>query len=181
MKISNYILQKYNTLKYNLININYHSYKMDKIDKKILEILQVNCQISNQDLAEQVALSPSSCLRRVNLLEEQGYIKKQVAILDPNKIGLNLTVLVLISLNTHQGKIMKGFEETIRLLPEVVQCYLITGQAADYLLKIIVPDLNTYQSFLLDKLTSINGVDNVHSSFILRDICDTTALPLDYV
>lgn len=154
---------------------------MDRTDKKILELLQSNCQISNQDLAELVALSPSSCLRRVKLLEEQGYIKKHVALLDPQKLGLNLTVIVLVGLNNHQPAIMREFEETVRFLPEVVQCYLITGQSADYLLKITVPDLNAYQLFLLGKLTCLNGVDSVHSSFILRDIFETTALPLDHL
>ena len=154
---------------------------MDRTDKKILEILQSNCHISNQELADLVALSPSPCLRRVNLLEEHGFIKKQVALLDPEKIGLNLTVIVLVGLNSHQPTIMQDFEETIRFLPEVIQCYLITGQSADYMLKIIVPDLNAYQSFLLGKLTRINGVGSVHSSFILRTISDTTALPLDHL
>lgn len=154
---------------------------IDRTDKKILEILQSNCQISNQELADLVALSPSPCLRRVKLLEENGYIHKQVALLNPEKVGLELTVLVLVGLNSHQPTIMSEFEETMRLLPEVIQCYLITGQSADYLLKIIVPDLKTYQSFLLGKLTGINGVSSVHSSFILRTICDTTALPLDHL
>ena len=154
---------------------------MDRIDKKILEVLQSNCQISNQELAELVALSPSPCLRRVKLLEESGYIKKQVALLDSEKIGLNLTVMVLVGLNNHKPEIMTTFEETIRLLPEVVQCYLITGQQADYILKVIVPNIETYQSFLLGKLTGINGVSSVHSSFILRTICDTTALPLEHL
>lgn len=154
---------------------------MDRTDKKILEIVQSNCQVSNLELAEMVALSPSPCLRRVKQLEEEGYIKKQVALLDPEKLGLKLTVIVLIGLNSHQAGIMSAFEEKISLLPEVVQCYLITGQSADYLLKIIIPDLNTYQSFLLDKLTSIEGVGSVHSSFILRTICETTALPLEHL
>lgn len=154
---------------------------MDRIDKKILELLQENCQISNQELADLVALSPSSCLRRVKLLEDQGYIKKQVALLEPEKIGLNLTVIILVGLSNHQPAMMQAFEDAVRFLPEVIQCYLITGQSADYLLKIIVPDLNAYQAFLLEKLTCINGVDNVHSSFILRNVCETTALPLDHL
>lgn len=154
---------------------------MDRIDKKILGLLQSDCQISNQDLADLVALSPSSCLRRVKLLEEQGYIKKQVALLAPEKIGLNLTVIVLVGLNNHQPAVMKEFEDRIRFLPEVIQCHLITGQSADYLLKIIVSDMNAYQAFLLGKLTCINSVDTVHSSFILRDICNTTVLPLDHL
>ena len=154
---------------------------MDRIDKKILDLLQSNCQISNQELADLVALSPSSCLRRVKLLEEQGYIKKQVALLAPEKLGLNLTVIVLVGLNNHQPAVMKEFEDTVRFMPEVIQCYLITGQSADYLLKIITPDLNAYQAFLLGKLTCINGVDSVHSSFILREVYDTTKLPLDHL
>ena len=154
---------------------------MDRTDKKILEILQSNGQISNQDLADQVALSPSPCLRRVKQLEEKGYISKQVTLLNPEKIGLGLTVVVLVGLNSHQPAIMNEFEDTMRLLPEVIQCYLITGQSADYMLKIVVPDLNAYQSFLLGKLTGINGVSSVHSSFILRTVCDTTELPLDHL
>ena len=139
---------------------------MDRIDKKILEILQSNCQISNQELADLVALSPSPCLRRVKLLEDNGYIKKQVALLNPEKLGLTLTVIILVGLKNHQPEVMNGFEETIRFYPEVIQCYLITGQSADYMLRIVVPDLNAYQEFLLSKLTNIDGVSSVHSSFI---------------
>ena len=154
---------------------------LDRIDKKILDILQSNCQISNQELADLVALSPSPCLRRVKLLEEHGYIKRQVAILDSEQLGLQLTVIVMVGLNNHQHAVMSAFEDTVRFLPEVVQCYLITGQSADYLLKVMVPDLQAYQSFLLNKLTAINGVDTVHSSFMLRSICETTAIPLDHL
>ncbi|WP_454781790.1 Lrp/AsnC family transcriptional regulator [Legionella sp. WA2022007384] len=154
---------------------------MDRTDKKILDILQSNCQINNQELADMVALSPSPCLRRVKLLEDNGYIKKKVALLEPEKLGLKLSVIVLVGLNSHQPAAMSQFEEAVRFLPEVVQCYLITGQSADYVLKVIVPDLNAYQSFLLDKLTRINGVTSVQSSFILRTICETTTLPLDHL
>jgi Lrp/AsnC family transcriptional regulator, leucine-responsive regulatory protein len=154
---------------------------MDRTDKKILEVLQSNCQINNQELADLVALSPSPCLRRVKLLEDKGYIKKKVALLDPEKLGLELSVIVLVGLNSHQPTIMNQFEEAVRFLPEVVQCHLITGQSADYLLKVIVPDLNAYQSFLLGKLTCINGVTSVQSSFILRTICETTTLPLGHL
>ncbi|KTD40514.1 hypothetical protein Lpar_1831 [Legionella parisiensis] len=154
---------------------------MDRTDKKILDILQSNCQINNQELADMVALSPSPCLRRVKLLEDNGYIKRMVALLEPEKIGLKLSVIVLVGLNSHQPAVMNQFEEAVRFLPEVIQCYLITGQSADYVLKVIVPDLNAYQSFLLDKLTRINGVTSVQSSFILRTICETTSLPLDHL
>ncbi len=154
---------------------------LDRTDKKILELLQSDSQISNQELAEKIALSPSPCLRRVKQLTDNGYINKQVTLLNPEKIGLSLIVIVLVGLNTHQPAVMNAFEETMQLLPEVIQCYLITGQSADYLLKIIVPDLKAYQDFLLGKLTGINGVSSVHSSFILRTVCDTTALPLDHL
>lgn len=90
-------------------------------------------------------------------------------------------MIVLVGLNSHQPSVMSQFEEAVRFLPEIVQCYLITGQSADYVLKVIVPDLNAYQSFLLDKLTRINGVTSVQSSFILRTICETTTLPLDHL
>lgn len=154
---------------------------MDKIDKKILDVLQKNCQISNFDLADQIALSPSSCLRRYKMLEEKGYIKKQVAILDPKKIGLPLTVLVLVGLNSHSAEIMSNFAETIQSFHEVTLCCLITGHSADYQLKVMVPSMEAYQHFLLKKLTCIKGVSSVQSSFVLQTIVDTTALPLDYI
>src|SRR5476651_2336619 len=105
---------------------------MDRIDKKILEVLQADGRISNQELAEQVALSPSPCLRRVKQLEEEGYIRGYVALLDPTKIGLQLTIMVSLTLTNHDPKVMKHFEETVASFPEVIQCYLITGQSADY-------------------------------------------------
>lgn len=154
---------------------------MDRIDKKILEILQSNGRISNQELAEKVALSPSPCLRRVKQLEDDGYISQYVTLLNPQKIGLQLTIIVLIGLSSHDAKKMKVFENKIAAIPEVVQCYLIAGQSADYLLKVIVPSLNDYQTFLLNKLTEIDGVSQVHSSFVLQQIVDKTALPLDHL
>ena len=151
---------------------------MDRIDKRILEILQTNCKIDNQALAEKIALSPSSCLRRVKRLEEEGYISKYVALLNPEKIGLSLTIMALVGLNSHDPKVMSNFEKIIRSLPEVIQCYLITGQSADYMLKIVVSTLNDYQAFVLNKLTRIEGVINLHSSFVLNKVTEKTALPL---
>jgi Lrp/AsnC family leucine-responsive transcriptional regulator len=154
---------------------------VDRIDKKILELLQLNSKINNQELAEKVALSPSPCLRRVKQLEEEGCIEKYVALLNPEKIGLQLTIVVSVGLISHDPKIMTNFEKTIKTFPEVIQCHLIAGQAQDYILKVIVPNLNEYQQFLLKKLTQINGVKNIHSSFVLRNIVDKTALPLDQI
>src|SRR5437867_1987164 len=104
--------------------------KIDRIDRKILEILQSDGHISNQDLAEKVALSPSPCLRRVKQLEDEGFIVKYVALLNPEKIGLSLTIMVLVGLDSHASDKMSSFEKSIASFPEVSQCYLITGQAA---------------------------------------------------
>lgn len=154
---------------------------LDRTDKKILEYLQKDARMSNQELADKVALSPSPCSRRVKILEDEGYIQKHVALLNPKKVGLDLTILVLIGLDGHAQEKMAGFEKAVSGMSEVVQCYLITGQSADYLLKVIVPDLAHYQTFLLNKLTRIKGVSSIHSSFVLRSITDSTALPLDHL
>lgn len=154
---------------------------IDRVDKKILECLQQDSRISNQDLADKIALSPSPCSRRVKILEDEGYIKKHVALVDPDKIGLALTILVSVGLDGHSQEKMESFEKKISAMPEVVQCYLITGQQADYLLKVLVPDLAHYQTFLLSKLSIIKGVSSIHSSFVLRSITDTTALPLNHL
>lgn len=154
---------------------------MDKIDKKILKLLQSNGRISNQDLADKVALSPSPCSRRVKQLEDEGYIEKYVTLLNPEKLGLQLSIIVLVGLDGHDAEKMSSFHKKMQALPEVVQCYLITGQEADYVLKVTVPSLKDYQSFLLEKLTCIKGVSSVRSSFILNSIVDKTELPLDHV
>lgn len=154
---------------------------MNSTDKKILDLLQNDGNISNQELADRIALSPSPCSRRVKQLEDEGYIRQYVALLDPIKIGLQLTIMVSVALINHDPKIMKNFEETVASFPEVIQCYLITGQSADYLIKVVVAHLDAYQHFLLKKLTIIDGVSQVHSSFVLQRIVDKTALPLDHL
>ena len=152
---------------------------MDRIDKHILELLQNNSKISNQELADMVSLSPSPCLRRVKQLEDNGYIDRYIALLNPKKLGLELTIIVSVGLSSHDHKIMTSFEEIIKTFPEVVQCHLIAGQAQDYMLKVVVSNLNDYQEFLLNKLTQIEGVRNIHSSFVLRSIVDQSSLPLN--
>ncbi len=154
---------------------------MDKIDKKILELLQLDSKLNNQELAEKVSLSPSPCLRRVKQLEEDGYINKYVALLNPEKLGLQLIIFVSVGLSTHEAKKMAKFEDVIKAIPEIVQCHLVAGQTEDYLLKVIVPSLAEYQTFLLNKLMQIDGVKTVHSSFVLRNIVDKTALPLGHL
>jgi Lrp/AsnC family leucine-responsive transcriptional regulator len=155
--------------------------KLDKTDRKILSLLQKDASLSNQELAEQVGLSPSPCLRRVKALEESGIIIGQVTLLDRKKLGLSLSVLIQISMDRHTPERFEEFESIISGLSEVQQCYLITGQDADYMLKVVVPDMDAYQEFLLNKVTRIPGVSGVHSSFVLRRVIDTTALPLGYV
>ena len=153
---------------------------MDRIDKKILTLLQHNGRLSNQELADEVALSPSPCLRRVKLLEDQKIIKKYVALLDHEALNLPLTVMLSVGLDKHTPERMKNFESAVKKIPEVAQCYLLTGQAADYLLTINTSSMTHYQKILLERITQIEGVTTVHSSFVLRKIVDKTNVPLDF-
>ena len=151
---------------------------LDKIDYAILKQLQKNSQISNQDLAEKVSLSPSPCLRRVKALEKAGFITSYVALLNPEKLDLQFTVMVSVGLNSHDPQIISNFEEKVKSFSEVTQCHLIAGQSQDYLLKVITKNLHAYQNFLMKKLTQVNGVHAVHSSFVLKNIVNSTAIPL---
>ncbi|QTN26595.1 Lrp/AsnC family transcriptional regulator [Rhodoferax sp. AJA081-3] len=150
--------------------------KLDRYDQHILEILQADGRINNQDLADRIGLSPSPCLRRVRALEESGLIVGYRALLDAKKLGLTLTALIHISMDKHTPERFANFEATVSLLPEVLECLLITGQNADYQLKVAVRDMDHYQALLLNKLASITGVTGVHSSFVLRQVLSKTAL-----
>jgi Lrp/AsnC family leucine-responsive transcriptional regulator len=150
--------------------------KLDRYDQHILEILQADGRINNQDLADRIGLSPSPCLRRVRALEESGLIVGYRALLDAKKLGLTLTALIHISMDKHTPERFANFEATVSLLPEVLECLLITGQNADYQLKVAVRDMDHYQALLLNKLASITGVTGVHSSFVLRQVLHKTAL-----
>jgi Lrp/AsnC family leucine-responsive transcriptional regulator len=150
--------------------------KLDRYDQHILEILQQDGRINNQDLADRIGLSPSPCLRRVKALEESGLIVGYRALLDAKKLGLTLTALIHISMDKHTPERFANFEATVGLLPEVLECLLITGQNADYQLKVAVRDMDHYQALLLNKLASITGVTGVHSSFVLRQVLSKTAL-----
>lgn len=155
--------------------------KLDRIDRRILEALQKDGGLSNQELAEQVGLSPSPCLRRVKALEEAGIILRRVTLLDRKKLGLSLTVILQIGMDRHTPERFQEFEATVASFPEVQECYLVTGQEADYQLKVVVPDMDAYQEFLLGKVTRIPGVSGVHSSFVLRRVVDNTEVPLGYL
>ncbi|MDE2342712.1 MAG: Lrp/AsnC family transcriptional regulator [Betaproteobacteria bacterium] len=151
---------------------------IDRLDQRILEVLQHEGRLSNQDLADRVGLSPSPCLRRVRALEESGVITGYRAQVDPKALGLSLMALIHISMDQHTPERFRHFESAVAKIPEVVECLLITGQAADYQLKVVVRDMEAYQELLLNRITQIKGVTGVHSSFVLRQVVERTALPV---
>jgi len=152
--------------------------EIDRYDRMILETLQAEGRISNQELAERIGLSPSPTLRRVRALEEAGFITGYRAVLDARRLGLTLTALIHISMDRHTPERFENFERAVAALPEVQECLLITGQTADYQLKVIVRDMDAYQELLLNRITRIEGVSDVHSSFVMRKVVDTTAMPV---
>jgi Lrp/AsnC family leucine-responsive transcriptional regulator len=155
---------------------------LDKIDRKILEVLQTNGRLTNLEVAERVNLSPSPCLRRIRRLEESGVIRQYAALLEPRKIGLGLLVFVNVRLEK-QGGAPRGkapadlFRAAIESWPEVVACYAMTGDM-DFLLKIYVEDMEHFSRLMKDQLLSHPAVIDVRSSFALESIKETTALPL---
>ena len=151
---------------------------MDRYDRAILEVIQNEGRISNQELADRVGLSPSPCLRRVRTLEESGIITGYRAIVDAKKMGLSLMAILMISMDRHTPERFANFDRIVADLPEVLECLLITGQDADYQLKVIVNDMDGYQRLLLDKITRIEGVSGVHSSFVMRQVVNKTAVPI---
>lgn len=150
---------------------------MDAKDRKILDALQKNARISNVELARIAGLSPSPCLARVRALEESGVIDRYVALLDPKKLGLTVSVLVQVTLEKQVEAALERFEEAVRARPEVMECYLMTGDA-DYLLRVVVADVPAFERFILDFLSRVPGVGNIKSSFALKQVKDQTALPL---
>ena len=143
-------------------------YNLDNIDWKILNILQSDAGISNIELADQVCLSPSPCSRRVKNLEQQGYI------------SLPVTVFVQVTLHHQVKKDLDRFAQQVLEWPEVMECYLMTGDF-DYLIRVVIPDLQAYQTFLDEKLTAVDGVEHIKSSFSLKPICYKTELPLGHI
>ncbi len=152
---------------------------IDKFDRQILLILQKEGRINNQDLADRIGLSPSPCLRRVRALEDAGLVTGYRAVVDAKKLGLALSALVHISMDVHTTERFASFEAAVALLPEVLECLLITGQAADYQLKVAVRDMDHYQALLLGHLTRIPGVSGVHSSFVLRSVVKDAVLSVE--
>ncbi|HEY4645125.1 MAG TPA: Lrp/AsnC family transcriptional regulator [Steroidobacteraceae bacterium] len=153
---------------------------MDRTDLRILSLLQIDAARSNADLAEAVGLSVSPCWRRVALLEEQGVIRKRVAILDREKLGLGVTVIVQVRLTTHGRQSLVDFEERVRELPEVTQCFTVMG-AIDFVLVVITTDIRAYERFMRERLAQLPGVQAIESNIVMSAIKDTTALPLELV
>ena len=153
---------------------------LDAIDARILTELQSDGGLTNAELAERVGLSPSPCLRRVKLLADAGVINKRVALVDGNAIDLKVSVFIHVTLEKQIEENLSEFEAAIESRPEVVECYLMTGES-DYLLRVVVPDLEAYERFLMEHLTRIPGVSNIKSSFALNQVKYSTALPLDHL
>jgi Lrp/AsnC family transcriptional regulator, leucine-responsive regulatory protein len=152
--------------------------EIDRYDRRILDELQRDGRISNQELAERIGLSPAPCLRRVRALERSGLIAGYRALLDARQLGLSLMALIHISMDRHTPERFANFDRLVAELPEVMECLLITGQDADYQLKVVVRDMDAFQALLLERITRIEGVSGVHSSFVLRRVVDKTAFPL---
>ncbi|MGH6968998.1 MAG: Lrp/AsnC family transcriptional regulator [Stellaceae bacterium] len=150
---------------------------LDVIDRRILGRLQDNARLTNVELAEAVGLSPSPCLRRVRALEETGTIRRYVALLDPAAVGLPVSVFVNVTLERQIESALERFEVAILKRPEVMECYLMTGDA-DYLLRIVTADLSAYERFLVEHLTRVPGVASIKSSFALKQVKYRTALPV---
>ena len=150
---------------------------IDAIDRQILENLQNDARMRNVELAEKVGLSPSPCLRRVGNLEETGVIRGYATLVDAEAVGLPVSVFVSVTLEKQIEKALEKFEKEIRARPEVMECYLMTGEA-DYLLRVVTADLSAYERFLIEHLTRIPGVASIKSSFALKQVAYRTALPI---
>ena len=154
---------------------------LDRLDLRMLAVLQLEGRISNAELAERVALSPSPCLRRLRTLEERGVVTGYAALVDRRRLGLDIEALVELSLDKRGGNMPAGrLAAAVAAWPEVLECLALTGDK-DYLLRVVVPDLDHFSRFVLDKLLKLEGVADVKSSFVLQAVKRTVALPLDNV
>ncbi|MEP3918653.1 Lrp/AsnC family transcriptional regulator [Ascidiaceihabitans sp.] len=150
---------------------------MDAKDRQIIRVLQRNSRITNQDLAAEVNLSPSPCLRRVKLLEQRGALTGYTADIDAEAYGLPVTVFVRVSLTGHTEKIVQQFEKQISRLDQVLECFVMTG-TSDYLLRVVVADLADYESFVRKRLHPIGGIGSIDSSFVYGVVKKTGIFPL---
>ena len=151
--------------------------EFDLIDRKILSELQADGRLSLAELAARVGLSASPCLRRVRALEEGGVIARYVAVLDQRAVGLPVSVFISIKLESQREEALEHFNKAIAHWPEVLECYLMTGPR-DYLLRVVVADLEAYEWFLKSKLTRLSGIASIESSFALGQVKYSNVLPL---
>ena len=154
--------------------------KFDAVDRRILAALQRDARLTNVQLAEEVGLSPSPCLRRVKLLEEAGILTGYHASLDRAEVGLGLMVFVGVKVERHGDTDAESFRVAVRRLPEVVVCHIVSGET-DFLLQVVVPDLAAYERFLMGTLLKLPGVRDIRSNFVLQTVKAQTALPLDHL
>ena len=152
---------------------------MDKTDKKILNLLQKNAQMSTAEIAEAVGLSTTPCWRRIQKLEEEGVIANRVVLLNREKLNLGVDVFVAVKSNQHNWEWLQQFAETVSQFPEVMEFYRMAGES-DYLLRVVVPDIAAFDNFY-KKLVQSTELADVSSSFAMEQIKYTTSLPLDYV
>lgn len=151
---------------------------LDEIDRKILKVLQKKGRLSNADLSDKVNLSASACHRRVQRLEEDGFIKGYVALLDARKMGLPTTVFVEITLQAQADEVLEAFETAVSRIPDVLECHLMAG-TADYILKVVAENTDDFARIHRQYLTRLPGVAQMQSSFALRTVFKTTAMPVD--
>lgn len=154
---------------------------LDRFDRQILEIIQHDAGLSNQEIAEKIGLSASPCSRRIKSLEERGFIDQRITLVNRKALNLNLIAIIGIRMDKHTPERFERFEKAIAEIDEVIECFLVTGQDSDYQLKVAIPDMEQYHNVLLKHITTIEGVDGVHSSFLLRDIIKSKPLPLKYL
>jgi Lrp/AsnC family leucine-responsive transcriptional regulator len=150
---------------------------IDATDRRLLSVLQTKGRISNSDLAEQVNMSASACHRRVGRLEAQGFIRDYVALVDPRKVDRRTTVFVEITLSGQTDEVLAAFEKAVALIPDVLECHLMAG-SADYLLKVVAKDTEDFARIHRRFLATLPGVAQMQSSFALRTVFKTTALPI---
>lgn len=153
------------------------SLELDKTDRQILAILQEDASLSSSEIAQMVGLSQSPCWRRIERLENHGYIKKRVALLDRHKLGLNLLAFTHVKLRSHSRDAMPEFEEAVKKMPEVVECHTVLGET-DYVLRIVATDLPAYEKFFRENLSQIGSLQFMSSSIALSEIKSTTELPI---
>jgi len=151
--------------------------ELDAVDIAILQELQIDGRLSNVDLARRINLSPPATHTRLKRLEEQGYIRRFVALLNQEKVGFDMTCFISVSLQLHQVEELEGFRAIINDIPEVLECFHVTGEF-DYLLKVIIRNRQDLQYFVVNKLTPIPGVARIHTSLVLTEVKSTTALPI---